>query len=67
MTGAIDAVKGVSCAANDFGIPRQTIRDGRVVHGTNPGPRLFLTRVQEKKLWSFLVDVAKAVYKNSGK
>ena len=68
MTGAIDAVKGgqsISRAAKEFGISRQTLGDrisGRVVHGTNPGPRPFLTGVEEKELSSFLVDVAKAGY-----
>ena len=32
----------------------------KVVHGTNPGPKLFLTAVEGKKLSMFLADVAKA-------
>ena len=35
---------------------------GKVIHGTNPGPKPFLTAVEEKELSSFLVDVAKAGY-----
>ena len=35
---------------------------GKVVHGTNPGPKPFLTAVEEKELSSFLVDIAKAGY-----
>ena len=35
---------------------------GKVIHGTNPGPKPFLTTVEEKELSSFLVDVAKAGY-----
>ena len=68
MVAAIDAVKGgesVLCAAKQFGVPRQTLSDpvsGRVVHGTNPGPKPFLTSVEEKELSNFLGDVAKAGY-----
>ena len=68
MKAAIDAVKGgksVCRAAKQFqiGVPRQTLGDrvsGKVVHGTNPGPKPFLTAVEEKELSCFLVDVAKA-------
>ena len=48
-----------------FGVPRQTLSDrvnGKVVHGTNPGPKPFLSAVEEKELSNFLVDVAKAGY-----
>ena len=68
MEVAIDAVKGgesVLRAAKQFGVPRQTLGDrisGKVVHGTNPGPKPFLTSAEEKELSSFLVDVAKAGY-----
>ena len=68
MAAAIDAVKGgesVLRAAKQFGVPRQTLGDrvsGKIVHGTNPGPKPFLTSVEEKELSSFLVDVAKAGY-----
>ena len=65
MTAAIDAVKGgesVLRAAKQFGVPRQTLGDrvsGKVVHGTKPGPKPFLTAVEEKELSSFLLNVAK--------
>ena len=68
MAAAIDAVKGgesVLHAAKQFGVPQQTLGDrvsGKVVHGTNPGPKPFLMAVEEKELSSFLVDVAKAGY-----
>ena len=68
MAAAIDAVKGcesVLRAAKQFGVPRQTLGDrvsGKVVHGTNPGPKPFLTAVEEKELSNVLVDVAKAGY-----
>ena len=69
MVAAIDAVKdgtmGVLCAAKQYGVPQQTLGDqvsGKVIHGTNPGPKPFLTAVEEKELSSFLVDIAKAGY-----
>ena len=69
MVAAIDAVKdgtmGVLRAAKQYGAPRQTLGDrvsGKVIHGTNPGPKPFQTAVEEKELSSFLVDVAKAGY-----
>ena len=46
-------------------MPRQTLGDrvsGKVVHGTKPGPKPFLTSVEENELSNFLVDVAKAGY-----
>ena len=68
MVAAIDAVKGgenVLRAAKQFGVPRQTLGDrvsGKVVHGTKPGQKPFLTSVEENELSTFLVDVAKAGY-----
>ena len=68
MVAAIDAIKGgesVLCPAKQFGVPRQTLGDrvsGKVVHGMNPGPKSFLTSVEEKELSNFIVDVAKAGY-----
>ena len=46
-------------------MPQQTLGDRvscKVVHGTKPGPKPFLTSVEEKELSNFLVDVAKAGY-----
>jgi hypothetical protein len=49
MTGAIEAVKGgmgVNHAAKEFGVPTTTLRDrlsGPVTHGTNPGPKPYLS------------------------
>ena len=68
MVAAIDAVKGgksVLRAAKQFHVPRQTLGDwvsGKVVHGMKPGPKPFLTSVEEKELLNFLVDIAKAGY-----
>lgn len=68
MNAAIAAVKNGSNilrAAKEHGVPRQTLQDrisGRVVHGTKPGPKPYLTSVEEKELSNFLVDVSKAGY-----
>jgi len=68
IVAAIDAVKGgenILRAAKQFGEPRQTLGDrvsGKVVHGTKPGQKPFLTSVEENELSTFLVDVAKAGY-----
>ena len=68
MLAALDAVKCgaiVLRAAQQHGVPRQTLRDrvsGRVTHGTKPGPKPYLSSVEEKELGSFL---AKAGYGKS--
>ena len=68
MVAAIDAVKGgesVLRTAKQFGVPWQILGDrvsGKVVHGTNLGPKPFLMPVEEKGLSNFIVDVAKAGY-----
>ena len=56
MIVAIDAVKdgniGVLRAAKQYGVLRQTLGDrvsGKVIHGTNPGPKPFLTAIKEKE------------------
>ena len=33
---------------------------GRVIHGSNPGPKPYLSHVEENELAEFLVDTAKA-------
>ena len=74
MEAALEAVKSGSIsvlrAAREHGVPRQTLRDrvnGKVVHGTNPGPKPFLSSAEEKELSNFLLDVAKAGYGKSRK
>ena len=55
MSTAIEAVnsgESVLRAAKEHGVPRRTLIDrisGRVVHGTNPGPKSFLSAVEEKE------------------
>lgn len=59
MLGALDAVKNgtpVLYAAREHGVPRQTLNDrisGRVVHGTKPGPKPYLSQPEEKELSFF--------------
>ena len=69
---AIDAVQRgqlkVSEAVKQFGVTRQTLHDrisGRVVHGTKPGPKPYLTKEEESEFADFLVDIAKAGYGKS--
>lgn len=69
MQLAMEAVKsgrlGVNEAARTYGLPFTTLKDrmrGRVVHGTNPGPRPFLDKQEEKLLTDHLVQVAQLGY-----
>ena len=68
MTGAIEAVKegmGVNCAAKEFGVPATTLRNrlsGRVTHGTNPGPKPYLSSQEEDELAAYLTSTSKAGY-----
>ena len=60
MLAAMSAVKDgmlVKAAAEAHGVPVSTLRDrikGRVVHGTKPGPKPYLSACEEKELSSFL-------------
>ena len=68
MTGAIEAVKGgmgVNRAAKEFGVPTTMLRDrlsGRVTHGTNPGPKPYLSSQEEGELTEYLASTSKAGY-----
>ena len=68
MTGAIEAVKGgmgVNRAAKEFGVPTTTLRDrlsGRVTHGTNSGPKPYLSSQEEGELTEYLTSTSKAGY-----
>ncbi len=68
MLAALAAVKdGVSVlrAARTHGVPRTSLQDrvlGKVVQGTNPGPKPYLSQTEEKELSNFLIDVAKTGY-----
>ena len=56
---------GVNRAALEHGVPRTTLKDrmaGRVTHGTNFGPKPYLTMKEDKELVKFLVDSCKIGY-----
>ena len=62
MTGAMKAVAddlfGVNKAADEFGVPRSTLKDrlsGKVVHGAKSRPTPYLSGVEEDKLVKFLL------------
>ena len=60
MVKAIKAVKnGMSLkrAVEMYGVPSSALRDhisGKVIHGTRPGPRPYLSGEEEKELGTFL-------------
>ena len=64
MLVAIEAVEkgcGPNQAAKEHGVPKSTLKDrlsGRVVHGTNPGPRPYLNKQEEAELAEYLVQSA---------
>ncbi len=68
MLKAMIAVKngmGVNRAALEHDVPRTTLKDrisGRVIHGTNSGPKPYLTRVEEEELVRFLLQCARQGY-----
>ena len=48
-------------AAARHGVPRSTLKDrlsGRVVHGTKPGPKPYLTATEEEELTGHLINAA---------
>ena len=58
MLNAIDGVQKGRAAYIKFHTPRKTLDDclkKRVEHGTRPGPRTALTKVEEDSLVSYLV------------
>ena len=68
MLAAMTAVKGGSSikrAAEEHWVPASTLRDrisGRVVHGTKPGPRPYLSTTEEAELSSFLKSCSNMGY-----
>jgi len=66
MLKALNAVrKGENRAALQFSVPATTLKDRvarRVVHGTNMGPKLYLSNKEEKELVEFLVECSKIGY-----
>ena len=69
MLKAMEAVKEgkmrVNRAALEHGVPRTTLKDriaGRVIHGTNMGPKPYLTHDEEEELVKFLIQCSKMGY-----
>ena len=69
MAGAIKCVMdgrmGVNRAADQYGVPRTTLKDrlsGRVTPGTNPGPVPYLTSEEEDELVKHLLTCADIGY-----
>ena len=68
MLAALEAVKNgtpLKRAAIDHGVPRSTLQDrcrGRVVHGTKPGPKSYLSHGEEVELGQFLQAVGQIGY-----
>ena len=68
MRAAVKAVEegdSVSEAARAHGVPKTTLYDrtsGRVAHGSNPGPRPYLSPGEEKELGAYLKHCAKVGY-----
>ena len=68
MLAAIEAVEngcGPNQAAKEHGVPKSTLKDrlsGRVVHGTNPGPRPYLNKEEENELADYLVQSTQMGY-----
>ena len=68
MRAAVKAVEegdSVSQAARAHGVPKTTLYDrtsGRVAHGSNPGPRPYLSPGEEKELGAYLKHCAKVGY-----
>ena len=69
MGGAIkcvmDGKMGVNRAADQYGVPRTTLKDrlsGRVTPGTNPGPVPYLTSEEEGELVEHLLTCADIGY-----
>ena len=63
MLGAMEA--GVNRAALEHSVPRATLKDrlsGRIIHGSNIGPKPYLTQDEEKELAKFLINCFKMGY-----
>ena len=69
MLGAMEAVRtgsmGVNRAVLEHSVPRTTLKDrlsGRIIHGSNIGPKPYLTQDEEKELAKFLINCFKMGY-----
>ena len=69
MLRAMETVKsgymGMNRAAIEHGVSQTTLKDrlsGRIIHGTNIGPKPYLTQKEEKQLVEFLVNCCNMGY-----
>ena len=70
MITAMEAVQtgtafSINQAARDYGVPPSTLKDrlsGRVIHGTKPGPRPYLSSQEENELETYLINASKVGY-----
>ena len=68
MAKALEAVElggRINKAARDHGVPASTLKDrisGRVIPGTKPGPKPYLSKKEEEELGQFLKESAKIGY-----
>lgn len=68
MEAALRAVRDgqrVNQAARDHGVPATTLKDrvsGRVVYGTRPGRKTYLTQAEEQELGGFLKQCSNIGY-----
>ena len=66
MLAAINAVVegniSINKAAMEYGVPRTTLQDGRILHGTKPGPKPYLDKTEEKELVEFFPTTAEVCY-----
>ena len=65
MRCVMEGELGVNRAADQFGVPRTTLKDrmsGRVTHGSKSGPAPYLTEEEEGELQSYLLSCAEVGY-----
>lgn len=56
---------GQNAAASEFDVPATTLKDrlnGRVEHGSKPGPAPYLTDDEEAELAKFLIEISQIGY-----
>ena len=69
METAMEAVMNGKTSINKtavmYNVPCTSLKDrlsGKVVHGTRPGPKLYLNEIEEKELADHLIEVASIGY-----
>ena len=65
MKAVMDGSLSINRSAIEHGVPKTTLRDriaGKVQHGTNPGPKPYLTAEEEKDLEVYLIKCSQIGY-----